>query len=136
MQLIIRAHGTMEKTVKIRLVLIPLLLAACAQQSTPPAPQAAAPPPVAQASAPQRWEIARVRCDDLLAASEEDRASAAMFYYGYLSARAGLRFVEGSQIEGNIHRVIEQCEATPTITVVQAFARAIPPERRGAAGSR
>jgi hypothetical protein len=135
MHLIIRAHQTLEKTVKTALVLIPLLLASCAQQSTPPAPQAAAPPPAAQAP-PQRWEIARVSCSDLLAASEEDRASAAMFYYGYLSARAGLRFVEGSQIEGNIHRVMEQCETTPNITVVQAFARAIPTERRRAAGSR
>jgi hypothetical protein len=134
-QLIIRAPRTMEKIVKTGLVLIALLLASCAQQSAPPAPQAAAPPPVAQAP-PQRWEIARVRCDQLLAASEEDRASAAMFYYGYLAARAGLRFIEGSQIEGNVHRVVEQCEATPDITVVQAFARAIPPERRAAAGAR
>ena len=69
----------------------------------------------------------RVRCSDLLGAADEDRESAAMFYYGYLAAKAGIHDV--SQIDGNVRKVMDRCAATPNITVPQAFRQAL--GRRG-----
>jgi hypothetical protein len=124
---------------KARFALLPLMLSllACAQQ--PPeaapaaAPQTAAPPaaPAAQSApseaqiAPGRWNVERVRCADLLGASDDDRAAAAMFYYGYLAAKAGIHIIDVSQIEGNIEKVMQQCAAAPQMTVPQAFRQAL-----------
>jgi hypothetical protein len=113
-----------------------LCVAACAQQpSQPAAPAAAAPPPAPAATAPPppsaaqvapgKWDVAKVRCSDLLRASDEDRASAAMFYYGYLAARAGIRVIDVSRISDNIHKVMVQCGTTPNMTVTQAFQTAL-----------
>jgi HdeA/HdeB family len=125
-------------------VLLAACLAACAQppasqqQATPtPPPPAAppeAPPPPSRATseaqmAPGRWDVERVRCSDLLGAAADDRAAAAMFYYGYLAAKAGIHVIDVSQIEGNIQKVMNQCAAAPNITVPQAFRQAL--GRRG-----
>jgi HdeA/HdeB family protein len=122
-------------------VLLACWLAACAQ---PPAPQQqvapAAPPPEAVAPpaprvtseaqiAPGRWDVDRVRCSDLLGAADDDRAAAAMFYYGYLAAKAGIRVIDVSQIDGNVRKVMDRCAAAPNITVPQAFRQAF--GRRG-----
>ena len=119
-------------------------LAACAQPPasqqqaapTPPPPAAPpeAPPPPSRATseaqmAPGRWDVERVRCSDLLGAAADDRAAAAMFYYGYLAAKAGIHVIDVSQIEGNIQKVMNQCAAAPNITVPQAFRQAL--GRRG-----
>ena len=122
-------------------ILVACSLAACAQ---PPAPQQqAAPPPVPAAPpeaaappsppvtseaqiAPGRWDVERVRCSDLLGAADDDRAAAAMFYYGYLAAKAGIHVVDGSQIDGKVRKVIDRCAAAPNITVPQAFRQAFP----------
>jgi len=120
-------------------ILLGCCLAACAaqpapqQQAAPPAPAAppeAAPPPAPRVTseaqvAPGRWDVDRVRCSDLLGASDDDRASAAMFYYGYLAAKAGIRVIDVSQIDGNIRKVMDQCAASPNITVPQAFRQAL-----------
>jgi len=111
-----------------------LCVAACAQQ---PTPTAAAPPPpparpatVAPASpsdaqvSPGRWEVARVRCSDLLGAADDDRAAAAMFYYGYTAERAHVRVIDVDKISDNVAKVIHQCEATPNMTVPEAFRHA------------
>jgi hypothetical protein len=121
-------------------ILVACSLAACAQ---PPAPQQqAAPPPVPSAPpeavapptprvtseaqiAPGRWDVERVRCSDLLGASDDDRAAAAMFYYGYLAAKAGIHVIDVSQIDGNIKKVMDRCAAAPNITVPQAFRQAL-----------
>lgn len=122
-------------------ILVACSLAACAQ---PPAPQQqAAPPPVPAAPqpeaaapptprvtseaqiAPGRWDVERVRCSDLLGAADDDRAAAAMFYYGYLAAKAGIRVIDVSQIDGNIKKVMDRCAAAPNITVPQAFRQAL-----------
>jgi hypothetical protein len=66
-----------------------------------------------------------VRCSDLLGADNDDRAAAAMFYYGYLAAKAGIQVIDVSQIEGNIQKVMSQCAAAPNITVPQAFRQAL-----------
>jgi hypothetical protein len=116
------------------LVLLPILgMAACAAQPAPP-PATGAPPPAAQAPgpseariAPGRWNVEQVRCSDLLGASDEDRASAAMFYYGYLAAKAGIHIIDVTRIDGDIAKVMRQCEAAPSLTVPQAFRQALRP---------
>ena len=74
---------------------------------------------------PGRWNVERVRCSDLLGASDDDRAAAAMFYYGYLAAKAGIRVIDVSQIDGNVKKVMDRCTAAPNITVPQAFRQAL-----------
>ena len=118
-------------------VLMACLLAACAQVPTAPqeaaAPQPAAspvpatPPPAPSEAqvAPGIWNVDRVRCADLLDASDDDRSAAVMFYYGYLAARAGIHIIDVSQIDGNVHKVMDRCAATPNMTVPQAFRQAL-----------
>ena len=124
-------------------VLLVCGLAACAepsapppQQATPPPapPPAAAPPPPPRVTskaqiAPGRWVVDQVRCSDLLGAADEDREAAAMFYYGYLAAKAGIRVIDVNQIDGNVRKVMDRCAAAPNITVPQAFRQAL--GRRG-----
>jgi len=115
-------------------VLLACCLAACAQ---PPAPQQqaapppeAAPPPAPRVTSeaqisPGRWDVERVRCSDLLGAADDDREAAAMFYYGYLAAKAGIRVIDVSQMDGNVRKVMDRCAAAPNITVPQAFRQAL-----------
>ena len=119
-------------------VLLTLGLASCAPEAQPPAPTTAAPPaavapapsPPSEAQiAPGRWEVERVRCSDLLGAADDDRAAAAMFYYGYLAAKAGIRVIDVGKIDENVGKVMKQCAATPNITVPQAFREALRPRR-------
>ncbi|HEX3416503.1 MAG TPA: HdeA/HdeB family chaperone [Stellaceae bacterium] len=125
--------------------LVAVLLACClaafalpsaAQQQSAPSPGPAAPPPEAAPPtaprvtseaqiAPKRWEVERVRCSDLLGASDDDRAAAAMFYYGYLAAKAGIHVIDVSKIDGNVKRVMDRCAAAPNETVPQAFRQAL-----------
>ena len=125
--------------------LVAVLLACClaafalpsaAQQQSAPSTAPTAPPPEAAPPtaprvtseaqiAPKRWEVERVRCSDLLGASDDDRAAAAMFYFGYLAAKAGIHVVDVSKIDVNIKKVMERCAATPNETVTQAFRQAL-----------
>ena len=66
-----------------------------------------------------------MRCSDLLGAADDDRAAAAMFYYGYLAAKAGIHIIDVRRIDGNVRKVMAQCSATPNITVPQAFREAL-----------
>jgi hypothetical protein len=115
---------------KTRLALMLLIwgVAGCAEQP-PPAPAAtvAAPASPATATVPGEWDVDQVRCSDLLEASDADRASASMFYYGYLAAKAGIHVIDVSRIDGNIAKVMQQCETTPNLTVPEAFAAALRP---------
>ncbi len=77
-----------------------------------------------------KWNVERVRCSDLLAASDDDRASAAMFYFGYLAAKDNIRTVDTSKIEGNIKHVMTQCSATPSMMVTEAFRQALRPHKQ------
>jgi len=119
-------------------VLLALGLTSCAPEAQPPAPTTAAPPaavapappPPSEAQiAPGRWEVERVRCSDLLGAADDDRAAAAMFYYGYLAAKAGIHVIDVGKIDENVGKVMKQCAATPNITVPQAFREALRPRR-------
>ena len=100
-----------------------------ATSPAPAAPPAEAPPAQRTTSdaqvAPKRWDVERVRCSDLLGAADDDRAAAGMFYYGYLAAKAGIRVIDTSQIEGNLKKVMDRCQAAPNITVPQAFREAL-----------
>ena len=96
-----------------------------APQTPPPAAAAGISAPSDAQVAPGRWNVERVRCADLLGASDDDRAAAAMFYYGCLAAKAGIHILDGSQIEGNIAKVMQQCAAAPQMTVPQAFRQAL-----------
>jgi hypothetical protein len=121
-------------------VLLACCLGACAQPSAPPSQQAAPPPPEAAPPppprvtseaqiAPGRWVVDQVRCSDLLGAADEDREAAAMFYYGYLAAKAGIHVIDVNEIDGNVRKVMDRCAAAPNITVLQAFRQAV--GRRG-----
>src|SRR5690348_7836185 len=72
-----------------------------------------------------KWSVERVRCSDLLAASDDDRASAAMFYFGYLAAKENIHVIDVSKIDLNIGKVMKQCSATPNETVPNAFRQAL-----------
>jgi hypothetical protein len=123
--------------------LLVLCLAACAPQASEPTQSATPAPPPAPAQpvaspapgpseaqiAPGLWNIERVRCSDLLGASDDDRAAAAMFYFGYLAAKAGIRVVDVGKIDENIGKVMKQCSATPNMTVTRAFRQALRPRR-------
>jgi len=113
------------------LAIIPLLLliAACAPQANPP-PQVAA-PPATPATPPTAtpmsnegslWDVTKISCAQFLNANDDDRAAAAMFYYGYIAARNGIRVIDVSKVDRNLERVIKQCEQTPGVTVPQAYA--------------
>ena len=95
-----------------------------------PAPSAATPSPTQRATseaqiAPGKWDVDRARCSDLLGAADDDRAAAAMFYYGYLAAKAGIHVIDVGQIDSNIKKVMDRCTAAPKITVPQAFREAL-----------
>lgn len=124
---------------KAALVAVPLLLLSfgCVPQPAapePPQPPAASPPaastqPAAAAvsvpgSGPS-WDVTKIRCSQILGADDDDRAAAMMFYYGYLAAKAGIRVIDVSRIDQNIHRVMDQCKATPDVTVPQAYYQAL-----------
>jgi len=122
--------------------LLVLWLAACAPQApqqtqtsaappsaTPPAVPTPPPSPSEAQIAPGRWDVDRVRCSDLLGAADDDRAAAAMFYYGYLAAKAGIHVVDVGKIDENVGKVMQQCAATPNSTVTQAFRQALRPRR-------
>ncbi len=115
---------------KLLVVLIAAATSACAGQPTPSAPpsaQAAAP---AEPARPSRlWNVERETCAELLAAPHEDRAAVAMYYYGYVTARAGIRVIDGAQIETRVRRALAACEASPTSPIAQAFQRALVPRR-------
>src|SRR5215469_4126736 len=127
-------------TKELGAILLACCLAACAQSpatqqaAAPAAPvpePAPAPQPVPSEAqiAPGRWDVDRVRCSDLLGAADDDRAAAAMFYYGYLAAKAGIHVIDVGKIDENVGKVMKQCAATPNITVTQAFRQALRPRR-------
>ena len=49
----------------------------------------------------------------------------AMFYYGYLAAKAGIHIIDVSRIDDNIAKVMRQCAAAPNLTVPQVFREAL-----------
>ena len=64
------------------------------QQPMPAWGPSAAPGPSEAQIAPGPWEVERVRCSDLLGAADDDRAAAAMLYYGYPAAKTRILVIE------------------------------------------
>jgi HdeA/HdeB family len=94
-------------------------------------PAAAAPASPSDAQvAPGKWDVARVRCADILNADADDRATVAMFYYGYLAAKYGLKVIDVTKISDNLQKVMQQCEAKPKMTVPEAFRAALAPHHK------
>jgi HdeA/HdeB family len=130
----------MQRNKNMAAILLAFTIGGCAQANAQPqdaATPSPAPAPAARAPtsaprvtseaqiAPGRWDVDRVLCSDLLGAADDDRAAAIMFYYGYLAAKAGIRVIDVSQIDGNVRKVMDRCAATPSITVPQAFRQAL-----------
>lgn len=112
------------------------LLAGCTAQPpvAPPAQSAAAiQQPQPGAERPGRlWNIEREQCAQLVGLPDDDRSHAAMFYYGYLAARAGIRIVDTAQLEGRIANAMEECAAHPASPIAQSFRSALVPQRTAA----
>jgi hypothetical protein len=118
---------------RLSVAFLVLCAAGCAQPSPPPVaapppappPVAPAPPPSAAQIAPGVWDVDHARCSDLLGASDDDRAAAAMFYYGYLAAKTRIHVIDVGRIDANIEKVMSVCADAPSITVTSAYYRAL-----------
>jgi hypothetical protein len=124
---------------KVATILLSGLLFACAQPQPPapppppPAPppaQAAVPPPAPQQPANRFVPIRAVNCARLIQLSNEDRATAAMFYMGYQASRVGATAINVGQIPSMVHLALEYCTAYPDRRATEAFAYAYSVTRR------
>jgi hypothetical protein len=66
----------------------------------------------------------------LLGATDDDRASAAMFFIGYRAALARTRALSVNQVEAIEETALASCAATSTMTTNKAFAEALAAEMR------
>jgi hypothetical protein len=127
----------MPRRVVLALPLV-LLGAACAPQAPapapPPAPAAGAPttplPPAAVNAAATpgsgpMWRVTQTSCAQLISLSDDDRAAAVMFYYGYHSATAAVQVIDVSLIGQTVHRVVDLCGRTPNMTIIDAYNTAL-----------
>jgi hypothetical protein len=64
-------------------------------------------------------------CSELAADTEESRAFALIFYYGYMAGMSGKTTVEDDKVAGHLVKVRDYCNANPTSTVVNAFKAAL-----------
>jgi hypothetical protein len=116
---------------KAAVVLLAGVLFACAPM-TPPAPPAPpavppAPPAAPIADAPQVHHIVTIRtvnCKALLMLSEEDRASASMFYLGYTASRRGQGKIDIADVSGLEAAALGYCAAYPDKPAAVAFMKA------------
>ncbi|WP_405235153.1 HdeA/HdeB family chaperone [Lentisalinibacter orientalis] len=70
-------------------------------------------------------DVTRVTCSDLALASEENRAFALMFYYGYLAGRSNVSVIDNSLVADHLLQVRDYCAGHPESTVVDAFVAAL-----------
>jgi hypothetical protein len=59
----------------------------------------------------------------------------AVFYYGYLAAKAGIHIIDVGRINHNIAKVMRRCAAAPNLTVPLAFRVALRLPVRGQGSS-
>src|ERR1700722_12692644 len=116
---------------KAAVVLLSGVLFACAPLPTPapPVPPAAPPAPSAApvAEAPPDHRIVAIRtvnCEALLELSEEDRASASMFYLGYTASRRGQGNIDIAEVSRLEAAALGYCAAYPNRPAAVAFMKA------------
>ena len=66
-------------------------------------------------------ELQKVTCRDILAADVLDRSSVMMFYWGYVSARAGVSSIDTGDMEARTSRVMELCTQNQSQTLFAAI---------------
>ncbi|HWB51768.1 MAG TPA: HdeA/HdeB family chaperone, partial [Stellaceae bacterium] len=123
---------------KLALVALPVtLLVACTPApapapAPPPPPPAAAPPPApaAEPASTAPIPIRTLSCAEILGASDDDRAAAAMFFIGYQASRAQVRNLSISQIQAIEETALAACSANQSMPAVRAFAQAVRENRK------
>jgi hypothetical protein len=70
-------------------------------------------------------DFTRTTCHDLARQSDEERAFALVFYYGYLAGRANATTIDDTRVSEQLQRVRDDCTANPQSTVIDAFAAAL-----------
>jgi hypothetical protein len=113
---------------KAAVVLVSGLLFACAAPP-PAAPPPPPPPPAPAAAAAPETEhrlvtIRTVNCQALLNLSEDDRASASMFFLGYTASRRGQRVIDIAEVGGLEAAALGNCAARPDEPAAAAFMKA------------
>lgn len=112
---------------KVAAVLLSGMLFACAPVPPPaPAPPPPAPAPAADDPMNQHHivTIRTVSCQALLGLSEDDRASASMFYIGYTASRRKQGKIDVAEISGLEAAALGYCAAYPTWPAATAFNKA------------
>jgi hypothetical protein len=110
-----------------------LAIAMCGLLAVSTGASAASPSPAAPATPVEHRivNVATVACADLLGASQEDRAAAAMFYLGYGVAQLKLATVDVGYIEGLETAALDECARTPTRSASVVFARVLADAGKG-----
>jgi hypothetical protein len=113
------------------LLLAGLALAGCAESGgvasaqlpvVAPLPALAPEPVAANMAQPGRfWQVRRVTCAEWLVRPEPERHSAAMFYYGWLAARAGTQTIDTDKIAPDLQRAHDRCVREPGLPVAESF---------------
>jgi hypothetical protein len=110
---------------KAAIVLLSSTLFACAQPAPSAPPPASAPPAaVAPSLGHNVVTIRAVNCDAFLSLSEDDRASASMFYIGYTASRRGQSRIDIAEVEGLEAAALGYCAAHPDQPAASAFMKA------------
>jgi hypothetical protein len=113
---------------KAAVVLLSGVLFACAPVSPAPAPPPPPPPPAPAAEEPMSQHhivtIRAVSCQALLSLSEDDRASASMFYIGYTAERRKQAKIDVAEVSGLEAAALGYCAAYPNWPAATAFNKA------------
>ena len=120
---------------KLALMALPVaLLAACAPMPKPdttsapvaqPAAAPASPPAPEPAPSTAPIPIRSLSCAELLGASDDDRAAAAMFFIGYRAALAHVHGLSIGEIQAIEQKALTICAGQPAMTASRAFATAV-----------
>jgi hypothetical protein len=108
---------------KAPVMLISGLLFACAPPPAPVPPPPAAAAPAAEAGRIEHHIVAirAVQCNALLTLSEDDRASASMFYIGYTASRRRQAQIDVAELSGIEAAALGYCTTYPNWPAATAF---------------
>jgi hypothetical protein len=111
---------------KATVILLSGMLFACAPVAPAPAPTppAPAPAPVTEMGPEQQHHVVTIRaatCQALLSLSEDDRASASMFYLGYTASRRRQAKIDVAEVSGLEAAALGYCAAYPNWPAAVAF---------------